>query len=213
MRQLWIVVLAALVGCGGTTEESSPGSAGSAGSAGSGGGTAGTGGTGGGTAGTGGGTAGTAGTGGTTGTDAGTTIWPGDATRLHATSSGGGEVPQPPPGSDCTIGAADYTLYVATRSLTWTECRAETWEDPWLEATGSRTLTEAEYATVDAAMLGLSIYDGDMCGADKSMLVVEVTTPGGTFEYHDNFYACMGDGKVFVENIDGVFGALGELSQ
>ena len=195
MRRYWIIVLAGLISCGGTTEVGSEGSAGSSGAAGSG------------------GSGGTSGAGGTSGTDAGTTIWPANATRLHATSSGGGEIPSPPAGSDCTIGAAEYTLDVASRSLTWSECRYETWQDPWLESTGIRSLTEAEFATVDAAMLGLSLYEGDMCGADKGMLVVEVTTPDGTFEYYDNFYACMDDGRVFVDNIDAVFSAFRELTQ
>jgi hypothetical protein len=112
------------------------------------------------------------------------------------------------------LGERDYVLDVATRNLTWTECRSsDTWEDPWLEQAGSRTLTEAEYATVDAAMLALTIYTGNMCGADKPLLLVEVTSSQGTLAYYDDFYSCLGDARTYVENIGGVFSALGKLTQ
>ena len=195
MRMIWMLGLVTLVGCGGNAEEGAAGGGGSGGSAGAAG-----------SAGSGGGTAGMGGTG---GTDTGNTIWPHDAVQLHATSSGGGEMPAPPPGSNCTLGAADYALDVTSRSLAWTECRSNaTWEDPWLETKGTVTLSDDEYATVDAAMLGLTLYAGNSCGADKPMLVVEVTNPNGTLAYYDSFYSCSADDRVYVENIDAVFAAL-----
>ena len=144
------------------------------------------------------------------GSDVGTEIWPADAISLHATSSSG-FVPQPPEGSDCSAGAAEYELNIASGKLEWTLCIVDDWETPWLQSSGSRILTTAELETIDEVMNGLSIYEGDMCGADKGMLTVQVATPEGISTYHDNFYSCHGDDKVYVENIDSVFSALRKL--
>ncbi len=149
--------------------------------------------------------------GGPVGTDAGTTdpIWPTDAQKLVADSPGGGFTPMPPAGSACTYGAQKYTVEIATKAFTFQRCTAgATATDPLVLATGGRTLTAAELATVDTAMKHLTPpKDPTACGADKGVYTVAVTSPRGEATFYDSFYVCTGGGKTYVDNIDGVFEA------
>jgi hypothetical protein len=148
-------------------------------------------------------------------TDGGTddAIWPADAQKLVADSPGGGFTPQPPPGSTCKYGEVHYTLDVATKGFTFQRCAAgATSTDPLVLDSGSRTIDATEYAKVDAAMKALVVATEKNCGADKGVYTVTVTSPRGASTYYDSFYACNGGGKIYVDNIDGVFSALGMLA-
>ena len=136
-------------------------------------------------------------------------IWPADAEKLVADSPGGGFVPTPPAGSECTYGAQRYTVEIATRAFTFQRCTAgATATDPLKLDKGGRTLTAGELATVDAAMKKLTPPKDPMaCGADKGVYTVTVTSPRGEATFYDSFYVCQGGGKVYVDNIDGVFEA------
>ena len=141
------------------------------------------------------------------------TIWPADRTQLIAESPGGGFVPPAPPGSTCTLGVQKYTLDVATRKLTWSRCEWQEDSQPLHLATGSRVVTAAELGTVDAAMNDVAIATEEICGADKPMLSIKVTSSSqGTKTYTDSFYSCTGGNRTYVDNIDGVFGALRDLA-
>lgn len=141
------------------------------------------------------------------------TIWPADRTQLVAKSPGGGFTPPAPPGSTCTIGRQQYTLDIATRKLTWEQCEWQPNNQPLHLATGSRVITAAELATVDAAMNDVKVATDEICGADKPFLSLDVTSASqGTKEYVDSFYSCMGGGRTYVDGIDGVFGALRDLA-
>lgn len=137
------------------------------------------------------------------------TIWPADAEKLVADSPGGGFVPMPPAGSECNYGAQRYTVEIATRAFTFQRCTAgATATDPLKLDKGGRTLTAGELATVDAAMKKLTPPKDPMaCGADKGVYTVTVTSPRGDATFYDSFYVCQGGGKVYVDNIDGVFEA------
>lgn len=138
-------------------------------------------------------------------------IWPADATQLVAENAGGGFVAPPPAGSTCAVGRAKYTFDVATKKLAWEEC---SWNDqgkPFHMETGSRTLTAAEIKKIDAAMDGVSIAKEKICGADKPMLNVAVTTPAGKKTYTDAFYSCLGGNRTFVNGIDEVFSAMRDI--
>lgn len=140
-------------------------------------------------------------------------IWPADKQTLVAESPGGGFTPPAPPGSTCAIGKAKFTLDVATKKLSWEECNWTSNGAPLHLETGSRTITAAEFATVDAAMNDVTISAGDICGADKPMLSIKVTSAAqGTKTYTDSFYSCMGGNRTYVDHIDGVFGALRDLA-
>lgn len=141
-----------------------------------------------------------------------TDVWPEDATKLVAESPGGGFTPPPPPGSTCAIGRQKYTLTVATRHLEWEQCDFSGTSSPLHLVTGSRTLTTAELASVTRAANAVKITTRDICGADKPMLKIKVTTPAGETTYTDDFYSCFGQGP-FVENIDAVFGAFRNVAK
>lgn len=139
-------------------------------------------------------------------------IWPSDATRVVAQRFGGGFTPPPPAGSECAVGAAKYTLDVATKQLAWESCEVVDWQTPFRKVSGTQTLTAAEMAKVDAAMNGLTPYTGNMCGADKPVQQVTVDSASkGSTTYTDNFYACQDRGP-YVANIGGVFAAFGEIT-
>jgi hypothetical protein len=140
------------------------------------------------------------------------TVWPTDRKTLVAETAGGGFTPPPAPGSTCGVGAQKYTLDIAARKLAWEVCSFQDWSTPMHMESGSRTLTRAELATVDAAMNAVSITTEEICGADKPFLSISVTsTSQGTKTYADSFYSCMGD-HTYVDNIDGVFAAFRELA-
>lgn len=140
-------------------------------------------------------------------------VWPADRTQLVAESPGGGFTPPPPAGSTCAVGAQKYSLDIATRKLSWEVCDLVDWNTPMHLVTGSRTLTEAELATVDAAMNEVTAATHDFCGADKPYLYLEVTSASqGTKKYLDSFYSCQGGSDTYVDNIDGVFSAFRDLA-
>jgi hypothetical protein len=138
----------------------------------------------------------------------GTAIWPVTATKLVAESAGGGFTPPPPAGSTCAIGRQKYTLDRATRLLSWETCDWTGDGSPLHLKTGSTTITAAELATVNQAMNAVTIATEDMCGADKPLYQIKVTTPAGEKTYTDSFYRCQGGSRTYVDGIDGVFGAL-----
>jgi hypothetical protein len=135
-------------------------------------------------------------------------IWPASATKLVAVNSGGGFRPPPPAGSDCAIGRATYTLDRNTRHLAWETCESPDNVTPAHTKTGSTTITLAELAAVDAAMDDVTMATGEMCGADKPLYQIKVTTPAGEKTYTDSFYKCQGGSRTYVDGINGVFTAL-----
>jgi hypothetical protein len=141
-------------------------------------------------------------------------IWPADRTKLVAYSPGGGFTPPPPPGSTCRVGAEKYTLDIASGELSWEVCDFVDWSTPMHSVSGSRVLTAAELAQVDAVMGALTIFTGEVCGADKPLLTIEVTSKSqGTKTFFDDFYSCMDRSRTYVSNIDAVFSALRELTR
>ena len=140
-------------------------------------------------------------------------VWPADRTQLVAETRGGGFTPPPAPGSTCAVGAAKYTLDLVSRKLDWTVCELTDWNTPMHPVSGSRTIAPFELKKIDLAMRDVSITNEDICGADKPMLNISVTSASkGTVEYTDSFYACMGGERTFVDNIDGVFSAFRDVA-
>jgi hypothetical protein len=140
-------------------------------------------------------------------------IWPASATKLVAETAGGGFTPPPPAGSTCALGRRKYTLDRATRALAWETCNWTSDGSPLHLKTGTTTITVAELAAVNAAMNHLTLATGDLCGADKPLLQIKVTTPAGEKTYSDSFYSCNGGNRTYVDGIDGVFGALSDAAE
>lgn len=62
-------------------------------------------------------------------------------------------------------------------------------------------------------MKAVSVAKGQMCGADKPLMQLRVTSPAGEKTYTDSFYACRGGGRTYIDNIDEVFGALADAAR
>lgn len=137
-------------------------------------------------------------------------IWSDDVTKLAAENSGGGFAPPGPPGSSCARSAAKYELDLATRTLAYARCEAATPTAPFAMKTGSKKLSAAQTKAIVDAARAASIHTGDMCGADKPMLSVRVTTPAGTKKYLDAFYSCRGGSSKYIDGIDAIFGAMSD---
>ncbi|HXI56397.1 MAG TPA: hypothetical protein VNO55_10075 [Polyangia bacterium] len=191
----------AITGADGGTGGSTSGTGGA--TTGSGGTTAGSGGARGGSGGT------TAGTGGSVGTDAGTDattdtpvptpLWSAAKAKSLSAQETSGFIAGP---ASCT----NYTLVIATKAFTASDCSATV---PRV----SRTLTDAEFGTVDAAMAKLKVTTQTNCGADKGVLEIRVKGNDGTETwFRDSFYACQAGGGIFVDNIDSPIAALRALA-
>jgi hypothetical protein len=115
-------------------------------------------------------------------------------------NAGGGFIGPAPQGSECQSGEATYTLSVSTRSFTWQVCQTAVMA-PYTWNSGERVLDQAEFDTLVTVLKAVSISTRDTCGADKSTLTLQVTTPTATHDYLDDFYACTHAG-VYVTGID-----------
>ncbi len=139
-------------------------------------------------------------------------VWPSDATTLVAQDHGGGFTPPPPAGSSCGFGAAKYTLNVASKKVSWEVCVFIDWNTPMSKKTGTTSLSAAQLDKINKAMDDVEVTHEDICGADKPMLTLSVSsTSQGTKTYKDSFYSCQKDGT-YVTNIDGVFTAFREVT-
>jgi hypothetical protein len=133
---------------------------------------------------------------------------------MIAEDHGGGLRPPPPPGSDCEPSSAKYTYTVATASIAWSKCLGGTTaSDPFKLKTGTSAVAASDAAALQAVLAAVKVATPSACGADKPLLTVTITTAGGTREYTDDFYACQGNGKVYVSDIDPLFAKLAELTK
>ncbi len=130
--------------------------------------------------------------------DAGQNVYSSSVTKLVAEDSGGGFVPQPPPGSTCLVGAKKFTLAVASRGLDWVVCVGDG-RNPYHENTGSRVLSEAEYQSLVPYFDKLQVVkSGQGCITDASTLWLTVTTPSGTQQYVDDGSQCQHADKPYI---------------
>ena len=139
-------------------------------------------------------------------------IWPASATKLVAENRGGGFTPPAPAGSECGIGQATYTLDRATRAMTAVTCELAAAGKPLTKKTSNVTITKAELTKIESALASAKISSGDLCGADKPYLDIQVTTPTSTKTYSDSFYSCQGGSKTYIDGIDAVLSALSDAN-
>lgn len=132
---------------------------------------------------------------------------PADATKVVASSPGGGFRPAAPAGSTCN-GSQKYTYDIAAKTVAFEECGALSAGKPYTIQTGSKVLTTKELKAVQAALAGLAVSTGDICGADKPWLSIDVSAPSGDKTLVDEFYSCRGGNDTYVSGIDAVFAAL-----
>lgn len=157
------------------------------------------------------------GCGGSTGpvTTVGMSILTSDVQTVIAENQGGGFVPQPPPGSECSLGAAKYTLNLATKNVDWTRC-ASSGTTPYKQTRGARVLSDADFRDLRSYIEKLTVVaDDDSCGADKPTLQLTVKTTSGEQVYGDSFYACniVGQPLIKSEALDSLLSKFNALTQ
>lgn len=134
-------------------------------------------------------------------TAVGMSIYTGNVQTVIAENQGGGFVAPPPPGSPCQVGAAKYTLTVASRQVSWTRCTASG-TGPNVQVMDQRVLTEAQFKELMPYLENLKVVPNDnSCGADKPTLQVTIGTSAGQQVYGDSFYACIIKDKPLVESM------------
>lgn len=123
-------------------------------------------------------------------TESGKSVFSSSTTTLVAQDLGGGFVPQPPPGSTCTVNAKKFTLTVATRAVAWTRCVGDG-KVAYMETSGTQTLSETDFKNLVPLLENLRVVSPDGgCIADASMLSIRVTTPIGAQDYVDDGFQC-----------------------
>ena len=131
--------------------------------------------------------------------------------KIVAEDEGGGFRPAPPMGSTCPADAARYTLSLATRQLDWTRCVGDT-VTPYKQVPGSRTLTDAETATIRTAVTAIKVVKSDgACTADATLLTLTMTTATKEQKYLDQPNFCNRPGSPLVPRAD-IQGLLDKLN-
>ncbi len=142
--------------------------------------------------------------------DGGTDLFPADATKIVA-SSKGGFGPGLQDGSTCSPADTTYTLTLPARELTWKVCAMI---DGGLYAydMGTKTLSAADSAPVEAALHAIAVTTKQMCGADAPEQTVTYTTTAGDKVLYDDFYYCQDDGKTYVHGIGDVLSEFAKVA-
>ena len=150
-----------------------------------------------------------------TGCSSSDSVWNALVNKLVVAESGG-FLPPSQPTADCPDAGVEYTLVVADRTLSAWRCTPGS-EPPYplMKASVSRPLTTAEFDALVPKLEALKVVNVDTCGADKSAVLVTLTTPSGTTEYADSFYSCNDNDPrptLDTEALDQVAQALGQLA-
>jgi hypothetical protein len=141
-------------------------------------------------------------------------VVPAGAESVAAINLGGGFVPAPPPGSACALGAQDYVLTFATKTLKFTVCNTPTPAGtPYTEETASKVLSDAEVARVKAAFEALApVPPGSPCASDFQDERVEITSAGKSQVYYHQYSVCSNPPSskrvAASEGVDGVFNTM-----
>lgn len=123
---------------------------------------------------------------------------------IVAEDKGGGFVPQPPPGSECAMGAELHDVDLKTKSVHEEICLSTVPNQPYKLVKQDRTLTAQEATDLDAALKAAKVASPGQCGADKSLVQLTVRTNDKlTVTYTDSFYSCQGNGP-YANGLDGI---------
>jgi len=122
----------------------------------------------------------------------GETVYTGATKTIQFENQGGGFAP-PPPSGPCNPQKSSFTLTVDTEHLAWALCDVVDTQPPTTAPRdGDRTLTAAEWDALQPVLDALVVDTKQMCGADKPMLFLTITTDAWTQKYGDSFYNCPG---------------------
>jgi hypothetical protein len=106
------------------------------------------------------------------------------------------------------------TVTSSPATIAWDWCAWATLDVPHtVISQGSRDLTPAELATVTDALLHIHVGTSNLCGADKSVVTLDVQAHGSVGHYVDDFYGCepAPEGRTFVTGMDWMESAVGKL--
>jgi hypothetical protein len=125
-------------------------------------------------------------------------------------------LPPSQPTADCPSAGSEYTLLVASSTLSAWRCTLGPQAPyPLMKDSVSQTLTKAELDALIPTLETLKVVNVDTCGADKPEVSVTVTTPSSTTAYADSFYSCDdSDPRPTLDTnaLDQVAQALGQLA-
>jgi len=128
-----------------------------------------------------------------------------------------GYVSGSPPGSSCEMATYPETRTVdsASRRLTWDYCGGLQGAPLDELQQGERSLTDDEYASILEALEAVNPSRAMSCGADASVVTLDLVTEAGTKRYANDFYSgCpweVHQGRTFVEGLGSLSVVLGEL--
>lgn len=143
-------------------------------------------------------------------------VVPPDAETIVVTAKGGMPSPQGS-ASSCRWRDDTFTFVLPRRALTWRSCAALATDGgadrPVYDfVDGQKTLTDAEYAALMAALDALASSSEGRCMRDQPTFLLEVTTRTGTATYRDDLFECGATGATYVSGMDDLFRKLAEVA-
>jgi len=115
-------------------------------------------------------------------------------TQVTLTSTGGGLEAPRPAGAACDPGLFAYTVDFAGQTLAASNCAVNgDWNDPasFVPFDGVINLDASQWASVEAAIAGVTVTDDSKCGADAPSRNLVVAKAAASITYGDDFYGCL----------------------
>jgi hypothetical protein len=103
------------------------------------------------------------------------TLWPADVQKLVVETTSGGIAPAPS-GSQCAGGEANFSLDVATKTLTSRFCKIVSFTQPFTLVSNTKVLTDAQMASLKQTISGLAPSNEHMCLTDGGNAQITVTS-------------------------------------
>jgi len=149
----------------------------------------------------------------------GTTTTPGDSVLTSAVVAATFQSTAPgfsaplPSGAACDPGVWTYAITLATHDVSWSGCAVngpQTDPGSYAPATIDHPLDSTQWATVHAALAGVTVSDRNSCGADKNTEIFTVHTSSDSVTYGDDFYACQHQHASYVtsDSLDHLYATL-----
>jgi hypothetical protein len=130
-----------------------------------------------------------------------------------------GYVQESPPGSSCRFEAyaETETVVAAAHVLTWDYCAPDDGSTLYEPQQGERSLSDDEFVSVVAAVSNVTPSNAMTCGADASVVTLDVATATGTQRYANDFYsACpweVHEGRTFAKGVVDTGSLLSDLAR
>lgn len=137
-----------------------------------------------------------------------------DFTKLTVTSLGG-FVPSVQGQCSLQSDANRYTVVASSHELEYSVCTLVSNGTSTELHTGKRTLSPAEFGAVQSAYAAVKLSTAKHCGADASVITLDVESPSGNAAFADDFYSgCSwqpNEGRTFVTGLPELLGKLEQM--